>query len=323
MPNDPSRRLCVVRVRESKKIHYLLRKGQSPVYVRNEDQAIPAAAAELRQLVQREKESSDNSSRFEENLKPILDLLQVTKATGAGTSKERLQGRSKADSSLKVVVSPERALTVPLDYSLEQEIDGVVAGMFPISAKAVAGGTAEPSVMRHKSYFRIQHLHDSLNKDSKWLFNSHGNFGYGTTFATNFGSAFIWSLPDLALEITAAIKAAHQLLTMVGYLGEAQINVYIEPGVSTLHKERGTLPALLYQQLAIHPWPQVIPDIPQTQRAVTATASFNSTFWSRTDSIADTVGDLLNQLLRDMNYGADLKQLQRYCRQVANAVPLA
>jgi predicted HTH transcriptional regulator len=109
MPNDPSRRLCVVRVRESKKIHYLLRKGQSPVYVRNEDQAIPAAAAELRQLVQREKESSDNSSRFEENLKPILDLLQVTKATGAGTSKERLQGRSKADSSLKVVVSPERA----------------------------------------------------------------------------------------------------------------------------------------------------------------------------------------------------------------------
>jgi hypothetical protein len=49
MPGSTNRRLCVIRVRPSNRIHYLTTKdAPAPVYVRNEDQAIPARAAELK-----------------------------------------------------------------------------------------------------------------------------------------------------------------------------------------------------------------------------------------------------------------------------------
>ena len=44
------RHLCIVRVRKSNSL-YLFTKGQSPVYVRNEDQSVPANSARLQALL--------------------------------------------------------------------------------------------------------------------------------------------------------------------------------------------------------------------------------------------------------------------------------
>jgi hypothetical protein len=57
LPGGTGRRLCVIRVRSSTRIHLLTKKNESPVYIRNADQAIPAPAAELRNLIDRERTS--------------------------------------------------------------------------------------------------------------------------------------------------------------------------------------------------------------------------------------------------------------------------
>jgi predicted HTH transcriptional regulator len=130
VPNDPQKRICVIRVRVSGRIHYLLKKNESPVYIRNEDQAIPAPAAELRQLVEREKALVGDRSASEKAVKPIFDRLTITKASGAGTFAERLKDRTKANSSLKIAVTPQQTVSIPLDYGLEQEIDRIIASSF-------------------------------------------------------------------------------------------------------------------------------------------------------------------------------------------------
>jgi predicted HTH transcriptional regulator len=49
-PDGSGRHLCIVRVRKGTSLHMLSKKGEQPVYVRNEDQSIPADAARLQSL---------------------------------------------------------------------------------------------------------------------------------------------------------------------------------------------------------------------------------------------------------------------------------
>jgi hypothetical protein len=50
LPTTPARKLAVIRVRQGNQIYYLTKKGEKPIYVRNEDESIPADAARLRAL---------------------------------------------------------------------------------------------------------------------------------------------------------------------------------------------------------------------------------------------------------------------------------
>jgi hypothetical protein len=161
-----------------------------------------------------------------------------------------------------------------------------------------------------------------LDRDNKWLFTADGGFGYGSPFATLVGSQFVWSLPDVALEITASIKAAHAVLTVMGYLGDATVWVDVERGGATLYEENGTFPAFLYQQLNLAPWLQVIPELPKSQGYVSTMASFNTNFRNRGELVGESVAALLNQILRDLNYGADLKKLRACCQSLAEKIPV-
>jgi len=60
LATDAGRKLSVVRVRETLEICLLAKKGEPhPVYVRNEDQSVPADASQLRALLEPEKEESN------------------------------------------------------------------------------------------------------------------------------------------------------------------------------------------------------------------------------------------------------------------------
>jgi len=53
LPTQVGRKLAVVRVRQGHQIYYCTKKGDRPIYLRNEDQTVPADAAQLRSLVER------------------------------------------------------------------------------------------------------------------------------------------------------------------------------------------------------------------------------------------------------------------------------
>ena len=50
-PSDASRHLCIVRVRKGNGLYLLTKKGDQPVYIRNEDESRPADAARLQALL--------------------------------------------------------------------------------------------------------------------------------------------------------------------------------------------------------------------------------------------------------------------------------
>jgi len=311
LPADPNRRLAVIRVRPAARVHYLLKKGEQPVYVRNEDQAIPAPAAELRQLIERERNSLAEPTAVARSAESLFQRVTVTNARSSGTFQERAKNRIKSQSSIKIAVIPEQPITFRLDYQVEDDVEAAVAKTFPMHYGAVMNGVARLDAQRRKDVFTLDLLRDSPDMESIWLVSGKAEWVYAAQFAFDFAGNALWSLPDLAIQLLNTIRAAHRLLVRAGYMGEAGIFVEVNPGVSTLHVENGLLKTLVFENARVHPWPQVIPQMPATQHTARATAGASSTFHTRTAAVAELLADILNQLLRDLNYAPDFEQLRQ------------
>jgi hypothetical protein len=327
LPSSAERRLCVIRVRPANRIHFLTTKGDSPVYVRNEDQAIPAPAAELRSLIVRERESLSSIRANQQSTAVVFGLLPIFKPRPNNPALSASEEFRPADSVLRVSIVPEQRENISLDYNIEETFRGAVSKVFPKDSLAEDQmWSTDGAHERKKSYFRIDGVHVDRGIESKWLLTNERDFGFATLFSIPVQPEplRLWSLPDLAAELIASIRAAHFMFTHTGYLGEARIDVSMSPATSQLLAERGMLPFLRHADLRCNPWPIVIPQLSQQRQAREPVgASVDSNFHTRTEGISPLVADLLNQLLRDLSYGADLNQLRQYVQILASKMQTA
>lgn len=182
LASQPDRRLAVIRVRPSNRIHFLITKD-SPVYVRNEDQAIPARAAELRNLIQREREAEHSSTRYLDQGR-LMNLLPITKArkSDENEGKSRPQ-RIASPSFVRLWVIPDQTCSVALDYDTELTFRDIVFKTFPPDSfleDSTWDSTEE--MVRDRSFVRIDYAHVQRDLQSKWALTSNAEFGYATPY---------------------------------------------------------------------------------------------------------------------------------------------
>jgi hypothetical protein len=323
LPNQPDRRMAVIRVRSTARIHFLTTKD-SPVYIRNEDEAIPARAAELKHLIQRERDAENASAQYvdQSRLMNLLPITKARKADGIERQPGRLQ-RIAATSFLRVWVIPDQSCNVALDYDTELTFRDIIFKTFPQDS-FLGDSTWDSSeeMIRDKSFVRIDYAHVSRDIESKWVLTSNGEFGYATLLAEDYPPGGpIWSLSDVTIELIAAVRTAHLLLAKMGYLGEASLYIFADPGSGQLHQERGALPFIRHttnnrQPPAIR-WAEIVPKPPSSSAKREVSCFVPSNFHARTERLDTLVADLLNQLLRDLGYGAVLAKLREYVALIA------
>ena len=323
LTNQPDRRLAVIRVRPSNRIHFLTTKD-SPVYVRNEDQAIPARAAELRNLIQRERDAENSSARFLDQSR-LINLLPITKDQKADES-EGQSGSSQriaAASFVRLWVIPDQTCNVALDYDTELTFRDIVFKTFPPDS-FLEDSTWDSSeeMVRDRSFVRIDYAHVQRDLESKWALTSNMEFGYATLLAEDYPPGGpLWSLSDLTIELLAAIRTAHLLLAKLGYLGDASVYLSADPASGRLYEELGALPFIRHtsgnrQPPAIR-WRAIVPKPPSSSVKREVNCFVPSNFYTRTEQLETLVADLLNQLLRDLGYGAVLGKLREYVVLIA------
>ena len=316
LPAQPNRRLGVIRVRSASKIHFLTTQD-SPVYVRNEDQAIPARAAELRSLIIREREAA-NSSANDIDQSRVMILLPINRARHADGA------RMPADSVLRVWIVPDQTCRVVLDYDAELTFHDMVFKTFPSdSFLEEQDWTSSEEMVRDKSFVRIDYAHVQRDLESKWAFTSSGEFGYATLLSEDYPpSGPLWSLSDLTIELIAATRTAHALLKNIGYLGEAHLYVSANPVGGELYVEKDALPFIRHCAGRRAPpavrWRQIVPKLPTRAAKRGAVSTVPSNFHSRTEALPVLIADLLNQFLRDLGYGAVLARLREYAASIAD-----
>jgi len=132
IPADPSKRLAVIRVRLRNRVHFLL-KGDRPVYIRNQDQAIPAPAAELRALIERERFDTE---RGQFSVDPFsLPTLLMSELLGATTY-------DASDSSRELLFCAVRMT----DKILARIVDGMLHQVVRLVSVSQVGPRAQQGV---------------------------------------------------------------------------------------------------------------------------------------------------------------------------------
>jgi Putative DNA-binding domain len=307
-PSDPSKRLAVIRVRANQRLHYLL-KGNTPVYVRNQDQVSPAGVPELRALIERERVATSGVRLAGDPFELFPTEFKVTRAKGPGSAEERRKERKESQSFIRVAVRPQRPISLSLDYSQDETFKNHVAAEFTSYQEAVFNDMASESEFRNRGGFVYKNLRDGQDIEAVWSVLSNGAVGFATTIGIQ-AARLSWSLPDVAANIDATILLADRVLIAAGYYGEIELTVDLQPGGGVLFEDGAGLGPLLRKDVYPRGWPMVIPQYKQRPIHAKAIASETLTFDERFGDRKAFLARILNELLRDAGYAPDLNALR-------------
>jgi hypothetical protein len=107
----------------------------------------------------------------------------------------------------------------------------------------------------------------------------------------------------------------------IGYLGDASFHLFANPGEGRLYQEGGKIPFMRHTSDNKQPpnirSAEIIPKSPNSLVKRDVSCFTPSNFQTRTERLDTLVADLLNQLLRDLGYGAVLVKLREYVSLIA------
>jgi Putative DNA-binding domain len=309
LPTDPSKRLAVLRVRANDRVHYLL-KGDRPIYIRNVDEAVPARVPELRALIDRAWSAANREEVVPDLVKSLPADFKVTRAREAGTVQERMRNRVDAQSFMRVVIAPRRPVPINLDYLYEEHFQNLVAARFSPFQAAVMGDISTESFSRSRKFFVYKNYRSDLDMEALWAVSAAGTIGFASSIGIHIGQLY-WSLPDVAANIAQTLSLSNDVLTAQGYYGEIDISIEVAPGGGRLSKEGDAFAAIQRKDCFPYPWPIVIPQYSEKPIHLEGGSVERLSFNERFDQSGTIIARIINDLLRDMGYAADLNLIRQ------------
>src|SRR6266699_91047 len=244
LPTDAERKLSVVRVRETPEICLLAKKGElHPVYVRIEDQSAPADASQLRALLDRKRKNQTPAAEIEARLVPIRNRLYVT--VGAGTSP-----RTRSETHFRIAICPYAHPSMPLDLAVERRFSEIVSEQIPGLQTLVSQNEATIESSRWRDWFEMRFLERAHDYERSWHLFTSGEIGFATQTRWPVTSGnVLWSLYDIALDISVAGKIVREFWKYTGYFGAFRLDAEVRvTGLKLEMNSQGFAP-LFYERV--------------------------------------------------------------------------
>lgn len=298
-PDGSGRHLCIVRVRKGNQLYLLTKKGDQPVYVRNEDESRPADAAR----------SVPGQPSAESTLSPpslVGQSLYVTQAQPVPSGLTLPSGyqsqRMRSSTYLRIQFTPEDPQAVRLDLAVEQTLRLIVRKTYPELADNVddisrnIGASFTDFRLRH--WYQFIYHEDLRDYEMGWGIDSSASFYFVTQVRCKIGQTAsateAWSLGDLITNLDCTIEAAHRFWNYLNYPGEAQVlaQLYVEP-LPLLERAGGSQAAYascFYEKASPRKRAKVLTTDRLTRAAqfgTSATASVDLTYATRCGSHAE------------------------------------
>ncbi|MGA8429280.1 MAG: ATP-binding protein [Candidatus Sulfotelmatobacter sp.] len=329
-PDGSGRHLCIVRVRKGTSLYMLTKKGEQPVYVRNEDQSIRADAARLQALLA--VRSVPGQTSAESTVSPpslVGESLYVTQAQPAPpgltlSSGYQLQ-RMRSSTYLRIQFAPEEPQAVRLDLAVEQNLRLIVRKTYPELADNVdnisrnVGASFTDFRLRH--WYQFIYHEDLRDYEMGWGIDSSAGFYFVAQVRCKTEQSApateVRSLGDVITNLDCTIEAAHRFWDYLNYPSEARVlaQLYVEP-LPLLERAGGSQTAYascFYEKASPRNRAKVLTTDRLTRAAqfgTSATASVDLTYATRFGSHAEPVVLIANQFLRDLGYSASLDDLR-------------
>lgn len=300
LPQEPNKKLAVIRVRQGQELYYYTKKSsRSPIYVRNEDQTVPADASQLRALVERRS----NRATLQSDLAERMNFL-ASSAMVAGIRDS--YGQAHLPPNFNVRLVPFEKQNLPLDSDLENEFRKLIRTNFA----SLWHGDIREEDKRSTTWYRHRWIGTAIDFEAVWQITSAGDIAYSARVSSGQvkGQAF-WSLTDRAVDLICILRTAGTLWRRFGIFGEARIVTGLNTDKLRLYKGENPnhFPALAYKRdwffdgtgidLSAEPSPN-------------GHASLDINFATLNHDLPELLSNLLNQLLRSIGHTANLSELR-------------
>jgi hypothetical protein len=325
-PGSANIRFCIVRVQSRKSLHLITKKEMQPVYVRNEDEARPADAAQLRGLIDREKEAPTYPQKLLARACQLRDTMLVNyEYQNKDSSDWFLSPRRVSASFLKLELIPSERFSFEMDRTHEQWLRTLINKAYPRVSDCVARKVAQRAESRDADYYEYVWYHRNLDYEGRWRITSGGEFAYATQMRyPQVGEKYVWSVVDLAIHSILFISASARWWEAIRFYGDgrlyAQLNV---DGVELLQS-----PDSGAYTHAVNPAYKI--DIGQNLLALardvivrsvsarsSAAAEVGLNYFSVTAELSAVAGSLLNSLVRSLGHAVVLKRLEEIVQDLA------
>jgi hypothetical protein len=298
LPPDASKKLAVIRVRETSEMCLITKKNvtPNPIYIRNEDRSDPADAGQIRALLQR-KAALQNASTGQ-GLRAYYGINEfwITRMVDGQAQ--------RSDTELRITIEPTSAAMDRLDMMIENQFRKIVLHNF-------RGIEYQPNFHttpdRGREWFEI----NVVSRDDyqmRWRITSAGDVAFITQICNL--SLKRWSLYDVIAHTIYALRTARDFWMSVGFFGSGKTSIELRiPGIEL--KCDGGFPADWYD-----------PDRTGVERCLTSELlvlaekprSFSSAYFpvdhmALTDTFDTTSTELLHQLLRGLGHGVRFETL--------------
>jgi Putative DNA-binding domain len=307
LPEEPGKKLCVVRIRETAEICLLAKKGEPhPIYIRIEDTSIPPDASNLRSLLDRKRDSTRTGSLLESRLEPLRQDLFVTTAGPHGP-------RARSATFFRVILYPHAQVAAPLDLDSERKFFTSISAQNPGLQSLVDAGVATAKHSRGRDWSELRFLDQQFDYERRWRVGTAGEIALVTQTRWPLDGSDLWSINDVARDIARIARLAETFWQYVGFYGSFRLDAELKVGGLRLAVGNQCFEALFYYRLSTansHPLDRrSIVIVPDAQMA--ARAEIDLAYDALAVSLPHTTSIVLNELLRGLGHVANLQKLRQ------------
>lgn len=315
-PGDTKKRFCVVRVRNDSTLHLVTKKDISPVWVRNADQTIRADAAQLRMLIDRERQSITNTEQLSlERAGKLLEEMPI----GLNYPDKPEWTRGPWNASViyfKLALVPTEKRWIPLDVREENKFVNLIHTRYRRIASSVTGAqpVARDAPNRSAEFFEYRWYHKDLNYESRWRITNLLEIACATQILYERS----WSLVDVVMYAILLLRIGAEWWKGFNYFGDAIL--FCELSVDALYPlARGKANQFIklfgpgegnYGMRA-----EILQAYPQQRNESKAYAPINSA--TVLDNIPRIVTSLMNPLLRTLGHAVHWDEFEENVRLIA------
>lgn len=308
LPDESSRQLAAIRVRNTPQINFITTKNNSPVYIRNEDESRPANAGQLRRLIDKELGhlavvTGSPPGRIGWNPDLFVSV--------ASTEADR-RDRTRSEIFLWIGTAPTTHLHLDIDSILEERFRKTISANFPVAVQEVQNGSALLEFLPRKlDSSELRYFHPEDDFERLWQIETTGKISFATqiTFRESSRSG-LWSLFDVAADLKCMVRTARQFWQSFGYYGDAQLAAVLRTGDLILYRSNEGLPTLRHPGFG--PLPLNAVDLVEAPRN-SAVAYAQLPAYRHLDH--ETLALVLNSLLRSLGHGANLSLLEAFLQE--------
>ncbi len=317
-PDEPTKRFCVIRISSDAKLHIVTKKDiHTRVLIRNVDVTLPADGAQLRMMIDRERQSIGNTDDGSLPGRAFHLLTQMPIGEMYASLQDWPGGNHQMSGTyFKLALIPTENRIMHLHRRHEKQfIDGIHANYRRVRS-SISADVVKDTENRNADFYQYQWYHKNLDYECRWRITNRLEVAH----ATQIKQDDMWSLADVVVYTILMLRVGAKWWESLNYFGDGILAARLEvPGIKLARGKSDQFLSLFAPSVASFVLSPEVLEVAQ-QQGSGAQAGLSLNFADMLGGIPESVTAIMNSLLRALGHGVFWAEFEENVRVIADGM---